>query len=121
MNARTPIAILLPLFALACATAAAQDTGKARSDYGQHGSRIVGPGKTDPNAKGASNPGGLGHGPQDMPEPPKTGAGLPGKMGQKPASESAGKADTGGLAGSPRKGTGGAKIDQVREPDAKAR
>ncbi|RLK31713.1 hypothetical protein [Cupriavidus plantarum] len=104
-------------------TAMAQTPGN-RADHGSRDSRIVGPMApgSAPAAKGANNPGGLGKGPADMPEEPRSGAGLPGAAGaNKPPSESAGKGPTSGLSGSPRKGTGGASIDQVTPPDTKAR
>lgn len=102
----------------------AQDTSN-RADYGPKDSRIIGPmapgSAPAATRKGADNPGGLGKGLNDTPQPPATGAGLPGKPASRPDSESAGKTSTSGLHGSPRKGTGGAKIDQVRPPDEKAR
>ena len=95
-----------------------------RADYGARDSRIVGPSApgSAPAAKGANNPGGLGKGPADMPPEPGTRAGLPGgaQRDRAPA-DAAGKGPASGLNGRPRKGTGGATIDQTSPPDTKAR
>ncbi|CAG9164595.1 hypothetical protein [Cupriavidus pinatubonensis] len=111
--------------ALCCGTGALAQGAGNRADYGSKDSRITGPmapgSAPEAMRKGADNPGGLGKGLNDTPQEPATGAGLPGKPNGRPASESAGKAPSTGLHGSPRKGTGGAKINQVSPPDEKAR
>lgn len=91
---------------------------------GSKGSRIVpGPGASAASTPGATptNPGGLGTSLHDVRAVPYTESGLPRALGGKPkaASESAGKADTDGLHGRERRGTGGATLDQTRIPNAK--
>lgn len=115
-------------FALLCALAGGSqaqptDTG-VRTDKGPKGSQTIPPpGAAPGSTPGATptNPGGLAKDLGDVPKEPSTTGGLPGRDKPKPASESAGKADRDGLHGKPRKGTGGASIDQTRVPDSKAR
>jgi hypothetical protein len=106
MSTRSKLTVVVTAVACMCGHAFAQAPGN-RADYGPKDSRIVGPSAPgEPNhntAKGAYNPGGLAKGPQDIPDEPATGAGLPGSMGKaKPPSESAGKAGSTGLHGRPR-------------------
>ncbi|WP_354687375.1 hypothetical protein [Cupriavidus necator] len=117
-------AVLLSVLA-GGAQAQSGDTS-VRTDKGPKGSQTIPPpgaSVSPASTPGATptNPGGLAREFGDVPKEPHTAGGLPGKDKAKPASESAGKADRDGLHGKPRKGTGGASIDQTRVPDAKGR
>lgn len=120
------LAIALSALLDAAGPAMAQPS-EVRTDQGPKGSRITpGPGTPPgvlPGGATPTNPGGLAKDPHDIPAVPYTEGGLPHALGGKPkaASESAGKADTDGLHGRKRKGTGGGSIDQTRVPDPKGR
>ena len=117
---------IIPAFLGSAGLAMAQSS-EVRTDQGPKGSNITpGPGRppgSTPGGATPTNPGGLAKNPHDVPAVPYTEGGLPRALGgkSKPASESAGKADTDGLHGRARKGTGGGTIDQTRVPDAKGR
>lgn len=108
---------IIPALLGAAGLAMAQSS-EVRTDQGPKGSNITpGPGRppgSTPGGATPTNPGGLAKNPHDVPAVPYTEGGLPRALGgkPKPASESAGKADTDGLHGRARKGTGGGTIDR---------